>query len=73
MAKKKWADLSPRQQQAVIVGGVLEILLTAAAVNDLMRRPSSQVRGSKSLWVLSFVVQPFGPLAYFSMGRRPPE
>jgi hypothetical protein len=73
MAKKKWADLSPRQQQAVIVGGVLEILLTAAAVNDLMRRPSSQVRGSKSLWVLSFVVQPFGPLAYFSVGRRPPE
>jgi hypothetical protein len=73
MAKKKWADLSPRQQQAVIVGGVLEILLTAAVVNDLIRRPDSQVRGSKALWLLSFVVQPFGPLAYYSVGRRPPE
>jgi hypothetical protein len=73
MAKKKWADLSPRQQQAVIVGGVLEILLTAAAVNDLIGRPDSQVRGSKALWLLSFVVQPFGPLAYYSVGRRPPE
>lgn len=68
--KKKWSDLTPAQQRAFKVGGALEVVLTALAVRDLARRPASEVRGSKALWAASFVVQPFGPLAYFAVGRR---
>ena len=68
--KKKWSDLTPAQQRAIKVGGVLEAALTALAQRDLARRSASEVRGSKALWALSFVVQPFGPLAYFAAGRR---
>jgi hypothetical protein len=70
MAKKQWNDLSTGQQRAIIVGGAVEVVLTAVALSNLVRRPASQVRGSKVLWLLSFVVQPFGPLAYFALGRR---
>ncbi len=71
MAKRQWSDLSPAQQRAIIVGGVVEVVVTALAVKDLIRRPSSELRGSKLMWLLSFVVQPFGPLGYFTVGRRP--
>jgi Phospholipase_D-nuclease N-terminal len=69
-AKKKWSDLSPAQQRAIIVGGVIETVVTAIALADIARRPAAEIRGSKIAWVLSFGVQPFGPLAYFSFGRR---
>ena len=62
MAKKQWSDLSSVQQRAIIVGGTAEALLTSYALLDVARRPKSRVRGSKLLWVLGFVVQPFGPL-----------
>ena len=68
--KKRWADLTPAQQKAVILGGAVELVLTAAALRDLAGRPASEVRGAKWVWVLSFVVQPFGPLVYFARGRR---
>jgi hypothetical protein len=70
MAKKKWSDLTPLQQRAVVVGGVLETVLTAAAMRDLAQRPVHEVRGPKAAWVLAFGVQPFGPIAYFAVGRR---
>jgi len=68
--KKKWSDLTPAQQRAIKVGGALEVVLTALALRDLASRPADQVRGSKALWAIAFVVQPFGPLAYFAAGRR---
>ena len=70
MPKKKWADLTPRQQRAIRVGGVLEAVMTAAALRDLARRPAEEVRGSKAGWVLALFVQPFGPITYFAVGRR---
>lgn len=71
--RKRWSDLSPRARVAVVVGGVLELIVTSLAVRDLARRPASQVRGPKVLWALTFVVQPFGPLAYLGLGRRREE
>ncbi len=68
--KKKWSELSPTQQRLIIVGGAVEVCLTAACLVDLARRDSSQVRGPKAVWVASFVVQPVGPLAYLLAGRR---
>jgi hypothetical protein len=70
--KRRWADLDQGQQAAIVAGAVAELVLTAAAVLDLSRRPTATIRGgSKLLWLLAFVVQPFGPLAYFSLGRLP--
>ena len=69
--KLRWSDLSPRAQTAIILGGIAELVMTTFAVADLARRPSRQVRGSKLLWLATFVVQPFGPLLYFLFGRRP--
>ncbi|HET9501340.1 MAG TPA: PLD nuclease N-terminal domain-containing protein [Marmoricola sp.] len=69
-AKKKWSDLSAPQQRAVVAAGAVEAGLTAIALRDLLKRPTSQVRGRKPLWALSFVVQPFGPVAYLRFGRR---
>ncbi len=70
MARTTWSELSRRQKRAVSLGGAAELVLTAAALRDLARRPAEAVRGSKRVWALSFVVQPFGPLAYFAAGRR---
>ena len=70
--KRRWADLDQSQQIAIAAGAAVELVLTAAAVLDLSRRPAGTIRGgSKLLWLLAFVVQPFGPLAYFSLGRLP--
>ena len=68
--KKRWSDLSPRQQQAIKLGAIAEVVLTTIAVVDLARRPSGQFRGPKPLWLATFVVQPFGPITYLLAGRR---
>jgi len=70
MPKKKWSELTPLQKRAVYVTGAAETALTAAALFDLVRRPSARVRGPKAAWALSLLVQPFGPLAYFVAARR---
>jgi hypothetical protein len=68
--RKRWEEL-PRWQQAGIVGlSAVEIVLTTAAVIDLVRRPRKQIRGPKTLWALSLTVQPFGPIAYLALARR---
>ncbi len=68
--KKNWSDLSPTQKKSIYVAGAAEAVITAVALRDLARRPSGEIRGPKAAWVLSFFVQPFGPLAYFAAGRR---
>jgi hypothetical protein len=68
--KSKWSDLSESQKRAIYVGGAIESVLTTYAIRDLVKRPSSGVRGPKVAWVLAFFVQPFGPIAYFAAGRR---
>jgi hypothetical protein len=71
--KKKWSDLSPAQQRAIILGGLAELILTTLALRDLARRPRRQVRGGKLVWLAALVVQPFGPILYFLIGRRAPR
>ena len=71
--KKKWSDLSPRARAAIVVGGIAEAIITVIALRDLRRRPAASVRGPKVLWLPVFAVQPFGPIAYFFLGRRPTQ
>jgi hypothetical protein len=67
--KLRWSDLNPTQKALIVAGAGAELVLTAAALRDLSLRAPGTVRGSRLLWVLAFVVQPFGPLAYFAFGR----
>jgi hypothetical protein len=68
--RKRWTELPPWQQAGIVAVSAVEIVLTAMAVVDIVRRPRSQVRGPKALWALGFSVQPFGPVAYLLLGRR---
>lgn len=68
--KTQWSDLSPTQQRVIVAAGVVEVVLTTAALVDLTRRGAAGVRGSRLAWLASFAVQPFGPLAYFAFGRK---
>jgi hypothetical protein len=73
VAGPKWSDLSKPNQRLIIVAGVVETSLKAAALVDMKRRPASQIRGSKWVWAPAVtVINSFGlaPLAYFVFGRR---
>lgn len=68
--KKRWSDFTSAQKAAIVATGTVEVVLTVVALVDLSRRPRSQVRGPKALWVLGCAVQPVGPVAYLMAGRR---
>lgn len=69
-ARRRWDELPPWQQAGIVALSAVEIVLTTAAVVDLVRRPRDQVRGPKTLWALGLTVQPFGPIAYLALARR---
>ena len=70
MPRRRWNDLSPREQTAVLTLGAVQLSLAATAWTDLARRPAAQVNGSKARWSLVIAINFFGPLAYFRWGRR---
>lgn len=69
--KKRWRDLTPRQRAVLCVGATVELVVTSVALADLARRPRSEVRGPKLAWAIGCTIQPVGPLAYLTLGRRP--
>ncbi len=69
-SKKQWRDLTSRQKAIIVVGGALEVAVTAVALADLTRRPASDVRGPKWCWAATLFVQPVGPIAYLTVGRK---
>lgn len=69
-SNKRWSELSGPQQAAILVAASIELALTATALVDLVRRPASEVRGPKGLWAFGVFVQPVGPIAYLTCGRR---
>jgi hypothetical protein len=60
------------RRQRIAIGALAAVELSAklAAARDIQRRPAAQLRGSKLLWRLALLVNTFGPLAYFLLGRR---
>jgi hypothetical protein len=75
MATKSWKDLSPRTRRLLLAGAAVDGGLKAAALFDLRRRPASEIRGSKRVWVpVVAIVNSAGliPLYYFVFGRRRP-
>jgi hypothetical protein len=74
MARRKWEDLDPRTRRLIVVAGAIDGVLRVAALIDLARRPSNEVRGSKSKWAAAVtLINSLGavPIAYFAWGRKP--
>ena len=67
-----WRELTPRQRKAMMVRGAFQLGLLSAALYDLRRRPASQVKGPKALWVAISLTNYLGagPIAYFLFVRR---
>jgi hypothetical protein len=67
---KRWGDLSSTQRRAVVLSGVVQLGLLAAALVDIYRRPDGEIRGPKRLWAAAAFVNFVGPISYFLFGRR---
>jgi hypothetical protein len=70
--RRRWSDLSPRQQLLTLIAGSVQLSLAATAWIDLARRPAEQVTGPKPLWAAIIAVNFVGPLAYLRWGRSRP-
>lgn len=68
--KKRWSDLSPKARAAVVIGTLVELIITSVAAKDLKSRTRTDVRGPKTLWAAAFMIQPVGPILYLLIGRR---
>ncbi len=74
MPKKQWSDLSERTRTLIILGAIFEGILKVIALIDLVRRPASEIRGSKARWVSAVIsINSLGavPAAYLLYGRKP--
>ena len=70
MSERSWTDLSAGQQVAIVVLGAVQIGLLAAALWDLAHRAADEVRGDRRMWAGLVFINWFGPLAYFTVGRK---
>ena len=71
---RRWRDVSDRNRKVIIAAAVGEAVLKTAVLIDISRRPASQIRGSKRMWIIAAVVvnsAGLGSLSYFAFGRRP--
>lgn len=67
---RRWKDLTPRQQAALLVSASLQLSTAATAWADLATRSPERVNGPKPLWAAVIAVNWVGPVLYFMRGRR---
>ena len=68
-SRAKWGEMSPARRTGLVITGLIQFSLLAAALWDLRRRPQEMVRGDKRLWVGLSFINYFGPISYFVFGR----
>lgn len=68
--RKAWGDMSRGQRIGVLLTGVVQMSLLAAAQRSISKTPDAQIRGKKALWRAASFINFFGPLSYFIFGRR---
>jgi flagellar biosynthesis/type III secretory pathway M-ring protein FliF/YscJ len=68
--RQPWGDMTTTQQAGLVLMGVIQVALLAAALIDIRRRSADELNGSKRLWTLAAFVNFIGPLAYFIFGRK---
>jgi Phospholipase_D-nuclease N-terminal len=69
----RWSELSESSRRWIIAAAIGEAALKTAVLIDIRRRPASQIRGSKRIWIIAAVLvnsAGVGPLSYFVFGRR---
>lgn len=71
MAKKRWSELSSVHKALIIWAGAIQVVLLVAAQIDIHRRSVEEIKGPKSMWRVLAFVNYVGPIAYFTVGRRP--
>jgi len=72
MASRR-SELSESSRKVIIAAAIGEAVLKTAVLIDIRRRPASQIRGSKRMWIIAAVLvnsAGVGPLSYFAFGRR---
>jgi hypothetical protein len=70
---KRWRDLSHRSRKIIVAVALAEAVLKSAVLIDIRRRPASQIRGSKRMWIVAALLvnsAGIGSLSYFVFGRR---
>lgn len=69
--KRRWRDLPVGAKRGIGIVASVQFALFATALIDLIRRPSSQVRGGRKwAWLPVLFVNGAGPIAYLTVGRR---
>jgi hypothetical protein len=58
------------QRRGIVLSGLVQFALLAAALLDIRRRPADEINGSKLLWTGLAFVNFVGPIAYFIFGRK---
>jgi hypothetical protein len=69
-SRRYWSDLTASEKRIVVVSGVVQVTLLLAALNDILRRPATQIRGKKWVWMLVSFINFLGPISYFLFGRK---
>ena len=72
MQPKQWKDFTDPQKRGIVALGVLQLVLLAAALIDIRRRPAEEINGSKRVWTMVVFTNGIGPIAYFLLGRKRP-
>ncbi len=70
MPMRRWDELSDVQQGAIVLAGTVQLGLVAAALVDIYRRPTEEIRGAKRLWTAAAFINYIGPISYFLFGRK---
>ena len=72
---KKWRDLTTTEKTPLVLQGIVQFALLAAALVDIHRRPAEEINGSKWVWSAVALVNfmGIGPLVYFLFGRKRAE
>ncbi len=68
--QRYWSDLTAVEKRIIILSSVVQVSLLAAALNDILRRPASQIKGKKWVWLLVSFINFIGPISYFLFGRK---
>jgi len=69
--RKKWSELTPARRRAIVAAATVQFVLQALALWDVRRRPADELKGSRTWWTVATFVNIVGPVAYFTLGRRP--
>jgi flagellar biosynthesis/type III secretory pathway M-ring protein FliF/YscJ len=68
--KKRWEDLTQQQRIAIVIMGVIQFALLAAALADIRQRSEEELTASKRAWTMISFINYVGPIAYFLFGRK---